>query len=468
MAISPMTTRSIIFRAAIFLGLAALVVVFLVEANRRHGLYWYDVHQDYRYSFNQDNARKVTVKVTSAGVKIPKLEGAWDTVLLPINIEATVTGSWFEPTIAVHARQEERTHSFERGARGLRYLVLNPEEVRSGGMLRLSASHIRWEEQNSELLLFSTPEIRDTDVLILAPHPDDAEIAAFGLYSGHQSFVATVSAGNYVDGLYAHLAPDHDDQDSLRGRVRAWDSLVVPTWGGVEPERIVNLGYWNGSLQALHDHRDRETGSPTMPFQDPNRYRGGAIAELVDNRRAEATWNSLVQDLQAIITNVRPGVIVAPHPAFDAATDHQYTTIALLEALAAAGDNSTVLLLYTNHNVGSEYYPFGPAESAVNLPAWFNDSSPYSGIYSYWLSEQDQMNKLFALEAMHDLRAAPRLLHGGPALRFATRINAAVDGLIRDPLGTYNYIRRAVRSNEIFFVVRPEDRSRVEAGFSHR
>jgi hypothetical protein len=151
MAISPMTTRSIIFRAAIFLSLAALVVVFLVEANRRHGLYWYDVHQDYRYSFNQDDARRVTVKVTSAGVRIPRLDGAWDTVLLPINIKATVTGSWFEPTITVHSRQGKRTHSFERGARGLRYLTLDPEEVGSGEMLRLSASHIRWEEQDSDL-----------------------------------------------------------------------------------------------------------------------------------------------------------------------------------------------------------------------------------------------------------------------------------------------------------------------------
>jgi LmbE family N-acetylglucosaminyl deacetylase len=466
MTISPMTTRSTIFRVTIFLGLAALVVIFLLEANRRHGLYWYDVHQDYQYSFNHDNAKRISVEVTRAGVKIPDLEESWDTLLLPISIKATFTGSWFEPTIVVHSRQEKRTHTFERGARGLRYLVLDPNAVRSGEMLRLSARHIRWEEQDSDLLLFSAPEIEDTNLLILAPHPDDAEIAAYGLYSGYRSYIATVSAGNYVDGLYAHLTPDRDYQDSIRGRVRAWDSLVVPTWGGVEPERIVNLGYWNGTLRALHDHRDRETGSTAMPFQDPNRYRGGAIAEMVDNRRAEATWHSLVQDLQAIIAAVRPGVIVAPHPALDAATDHQYTTIALLEALDAAGDNSTVLLLYTNHHVGSEYYPFGPAESAVDLPPLFDDSSQYSGFYSHWLSEQDQMNKLFALEAMHDLRAAPRLLHGGPTQRFKSRINAAFDGLVRDPLGTYNYIRRAVRSNEIFFVVRPEDRLKVEADFA--
>jgi LmbE family N-acetylglucosaminyl deacetylase len=303
-------------------------------------------------------------------------------------------------------------------------------------------------------------------MLVIATHPDDAEIAAFGLYSGRRSFVATVSAGNSIDGLYSDLAPDRDEQIRIRGLARAWDSLVVPTWGDVPPKRIVNLGYWNGSLQDLHQRRDQRAASDSVLIQDPNLYRSGAIAELVGNRRAEATWRSLVSDLAAIIAAVTPTVIVAPHPALDAAKDHQYTTLALLEALDAVGDDSAVLLLYTNHHVHSEYFPFGPAGSAVDLPPWLDRSVDYFGIYAYWLTEGEQMRKLFALEAMHDLRAAPRLPTGGPTGRFLGRINAALHDLIRNPLDTYSYIRRAVRSNEIFFVVAPGDRLRVEEYFA--
>lgn len=461
-----MTMHSVSSRIIVIVATAAFVVVALLEVNRRLGLYWYDVRQDYQYSFRGQDLEKIPVRITTSGVNIPELEGIPDTVLLPINIEATLTGGWFEPTITVHSRHGSSVHTFERGAEGMRYLVLDPDAVQSATMLRFSASHVRWKDQASELLLFSNSGVREGNLLVIATHPDDAEIAAFGLYSGRRSFVATVSAGNYVDGLYSHLSPDPDEQKRLRGLARAWDSLVVPTWGGVPPQQTVNLGYWNGSLQQLHQRRDQRSASEGVLAQDPNLYRSGAIAELVDNRRAEATWRSLVSDLAAIVVAVTPAVIVAPHPALDAAKDHQYTTLALLEALDAVGDDSTVLLLYTNHHVQSEYFPFGPTGSVVDLPPWFDPSGQYFRIYAHWLTKDDQIKKLFALEAMHDLRAPPKLVTGGPTGRFLGRINAGLDELIRNPLDTYSYIRRAVRANEIFFVVGPGDRSSIEESFA--
>ncbi len=69
-----------------------------------------------------------------------------------------------------------------------------------------------------------------------------------------------------------------------------------------------------------------------------------------------------------------------------------------------------------------------------------------------------QLRKLFALEAMHDLRAAPLRLTGGPAAIFGSRLRQAFDLVRRDPAGDYSYFRRAVRPNELFFVYRPGDR----------
>lgn len=460
-----MTMGSIIWRIAAVLGVTAFAVVFVLELDRRLGLYWYDVAEDYRYTFASDAAEKLAVQVAAGGITIPELPGGWDTAVLALRIESTIAGHWFEPEIRIETDSTSRVHTFERGSAGLRYLVLDPDAARPGAV-RLTGRHVRWREQDADLLLFSTPEIASAKLLVIAPHPDDAEIAAFGLYSAKDSHVATVSAGNYVDGRYASLAADLSEQERLRGRARAWDSLVVPTWGGVDPRHAVNFGYSNGSIRELYEGRHGPAGFADEPSRNPNDYRSGAVAGMLGGRRAESSWRSLVDDLKAVIESVRPGVIAAPHPLLDAAADHQFTTIALLEALAAAGDDSTVLLLYTNHHVLSEYYPFGPSGTAVTLPPWFDGNSIFFGVYSHPLDEPAQMNKLFALEAMHDLRAAPRLLYGGPTPRFIAQVTAAVNGIVRDPLGTYSYYRRSVRANEIFFVVRPENRESFEASLA--
>ncbi|MDH3916375.1 MAG: PIG-L family deacetylase [Chromatiales bacterium] len=442
--------------------LAIVAVVFVsLEFKRRHDLYWYDVGQDYNYAFQTGSAGRASLLITQEGFRFPDTEKPWDTALLPIRVAATVPGHWIEPSIEIRAGRNASQQVFERGARGLRYLLLNADLAEPGEAVSLTGSHLRWSDQGAELLLFSSPQVSSGRILVVAPHPDDAEIAAFGLYSSHDAYVVTVSPGNYVDGRYAHLEAEASAQDSLRGRVRAWDSLVVPTWGGVQPDRIANLGYWNHSLEGLYERRSHDGQEPADTAQDPNRYRSGAIPNLIGQRRAEPTWASLVGDFRALLETVRPSVIVAPHPALDAAADHQFTTIALLEALGDVEQHQAVLLLYTNHHVLSEHYPFGPADSAVTLPPWFHDETRFGGVFSFELSARGRQDKLFALEAMHDLRAAPRTLSGGPAERFLELAGAALHEVIRNPLGTYSYFRRAVRPNELFFVYRPEDRTQL-------
>lgn len=451
-----------VIRWVLILGILVAVSAAFLEYQRRSGLYWYDVGDNYTYSFAHGAAKEIQLQISSNGFTLPPIDADWDTAVLPLQVESTRLGYWFEPYIEIRSGDSVSTQYLDRGAQGRRYLVFSPRLLRSNQAVSMTGVHLSWPDQGRELLLFSTPQVTSGRVLVIAPHPDDAEIAAFGLYSANDAYVATVTTGDYLDDAYRHLEPDPTDRRALRGQVRTWDSLVVPTWGGVPSNRVVNLGYSNSSLHELFETRNDGHEKTATPKYDPNRFRGGAIDEMLGGRHAQPTWNSLVADLRMLIETVRPDTIIAPHPAMDAAPDHQFTTIALLEALAESGDQRALLLLYTNHHVLAEYYPFGPSESAIVLPPWFEDEPAFGGVFSYPIDPELRQRKLFALDDMHDLRAAPRVVIGqDPLERFLHRVAAVVDNLRRNPLDTYSYYRRAVRENELFFVYKPEERSQI-------
>jgi LmbE family N-acetylglucosaminyl deacetylase len=437
--------------------LITAAVLFVVELRRRGDLYWYDVTRNYRYSFSDRNVVSLPVRVSSDGFLIPTTEMKWDTALLRIRVEGSVASHWFEPSITIGNGTSEIDRQFlDRGAEGDRYVLLRRDMIPSSGRIVLRGNHLRWPPQTGQLRLFANPTPSSGRVLVLAPHPDDAEIAAFGLYSRTDSFVVTITPGNYVDGTLAHLAPDADGQDTLKGDIRTWDSLFVPSWGGVSPERTANLGYLGLSLRRLYAERHVAAVKFTSPDPKFGRFRRGALDVLVPGRSATPTWGSLVDDLAVLLSTVRPAIIVAPHPSLDISEDHQLTTVALLEALERSG-NDVTLFLYTNHHVFSEYYPFGPADAGVTMPPWFDESLTFSSVYSVRLDAAQRTEKLFALDAMHDLRSAPRLLVGGPADRLLSRLGRSLADLVRDPVSDYSYYRRAVRPNELFFVYRSED-----------
>jgi LmbE family N-acetylglucosaminyl deacetylase len=215
-------------------------------------------------------------------------------------------------------------------------------------------------------------------------------------------------------------------------------------------------------LAQLFARRTSQEEASAALDKDPNVYRSGAVQELLGGRSAHATWHSLVEDLRVLLRTIRPAVIVAPHPLLDAAPDHQLTSIALLEAMENGSADDGLLLLYTNHHVLAEYYPFGPANTEMTLPPWFDAAAEFGGVFSYALGPIDRQRKLFALESMHDLRAAPRAVTAeDPAGRFLQMASNALREIRRNPLGTYSYYRRAVRTNELFFVYRFSDRIHI-------
>jgi LmbE family N-acetylglucosaminyl deacetylase len=437
------------------LASVALLAFILIaaEALRRHALYWYDVRRDYQYEWNASTASLHTVRVASDHVLLPSLPGPGRTEFLELKVHASLGGWWFEPCIEIVFGDRLDQQCFERGARGLRYVLLPPGAGTDGGRMSMRGHHLRWAEQSSRIVRFETPPLLESRILVLAPHPDDAEIAAYGLYAGRDSYVATITAGNYVDRRYGHLGVDPPAQDRLRGEMRVWDSLFVPQMGGVGPDRTVNLGYETYTLAKLHDRaRDGVVGVDLPASGAVGPYRQGAVQTLLGVRPATHEWSSVVADLVALVETTRPDLIVAPHPALDAHSDHQYTTIALLEALQLLDDRSATLLLYTNHHTLSEHYPYGGSTTAVTLPPWFG-GTPFASVYSHAVDSDLQLRKLFALEAMHDLRAAPlRLNTGAPMGVLIERLRQAAKSVRQDPFGDYSYFRRAVRPNELFFV----------------
>lgn len=430
------------------------------EIWRRQELYWYDVGRDYDYEFDARAVRTVPVQVMRDGFRMPRAATGWNSALLEIRVAARWSGWWFEPCIDVTADGDTTRQCFERGARGKRYLLLPHPLGAPAAAVRLRGRHLGWKPQSARLLMFKAPELSHARVLVLAPHPDDAEIAAFGLYSSHDSYVATMTAGNYVDGLYGQLPLDVAAQDAWRGEIRVWDSLVVPQLGGVSPDRVVNLGYLTHSLRAYYLAGSQPSANAGTSTRLVSGYRQGALTQLLGGRAASPDWNSVVADLVALVQATRPDVIVSPHPALDIAADHQYTTIALLEALGQLQDTTTTLLLYTNHHTLSEHYPFGPSTAVVTVPPWFGGTR-FSGIFSQPLDDTAQLRKLFALESMHDLRAAPARVDSGPTGVLLQRLGQALRLVQRDPVGDYTYFRRAVRPNELFFVYPPAARPTV-------
>lgn len=430
------------------------------EWNRRQGLYWYDVDRDYRYTFAGEEVRRLKVPVSADGFTLPSESAPWHTALLRLSVSSTLFGRWFEPSVRVTVGGgPTRTQFFERGARGARYVNVGADSRTTGGGVRvgLSGRHLRWRAQEADLLLFGGADPAAGPVLVLAPHPDDAEIAAFGLYAATESWVVAITTGSYPGEAYGALASDSAARERLQARLRVWDSLVIPRWGGVPPQRALNLGYFTNALERMRRDPQRLVPSPQTGASEIGALRELNATRLLATRPSVSTWENLVGDLAHLLEEAVPRVVVTPHPALDANRDHQLTTAALLEAMGRVETVPPTLLLYTNHHVWSEYFPFGPARTLVTLPPWFDPEAHFRAVYSHPLTPERTIEKLFALEAHHDLRPEPEPVLGGALRRMVERVVTAAAAVWRDPAREHSYLRRAVRPNELFFVYRPED-----------
>jgi LmbE family N-acetylglucosaminyl deacetylase len=448
---------------AVILGVCclAVLVVLLQAVRRRNDIYHYDVSRDQHYDFPASRSSRIVSRLLNGSLDIPRAAQAGDVVLLELRIRSTLLGRWFEPYVELASTRRRCRQPFERGGSGLRYVELSPLGLAGETSLRLTGHHLKIGEQSVVLhYLQNELDLEHQKILVLGAHPDDAELAAFGVYAGRDAYVVTLTAGESgepgaferFDGAGVYLE---------KGRSRAWNSVTVPMLGGLSIGRTANLGYFDGTLQTMREQpttavRSRQAG---VEFLDAfGQSQNPSLMPPRGNRTA--TWTNLVADLEHLVKTVQPDIVVTHYPRLDWHPEHKMSTVALVEALKNLNWRHGSLLLYTNHPSSSDRYPFGEAGDLMSLPPGVDDIF-FDGIVSVPLDRERQSQKHMALDAMIDLRPVIQI----DSLRsVATAFKDVLKSTVSD--GHISYFRQAVRANELFFEVRVS--SLYEPGVTER
>jgi len=431
-----------------FLVLAALAIL-MGFAFQRFSIYHYNVRENYLYDISKSDAKVFSLPVNDGLINLPPIGQNVDTAILAINVKPSFLSYFLQPSIEVGNGDDHLKQVIEHGASGIRYVNLSHFLVPDTQKLNLETHFVNLADTATQLYVFPKHEVNNARILVISPHPDDAEIAAFGLYSHSQSYIATLTAGEADKNIYNEIYQNPIEGHLKKAELRIWDSLVVPLLGGVPLERTVNLGYFDGTLKKMYSDPNRPVESEQTGVKEVQYFRRQNVSKLLDGQTpALATWTSLVSDLAYLLNTIKPDIIVAPYPALDHHSDHKYASIALFAAIKKLNRQEGLLYLYTNHSIYNEYYPYGETDDPVSLPPNFQTVPPFSSIYSHLLRAEERRNKLFALEAMHDLRLDTKwLTPKGAFTVFRKSLKKGLFGYDK------SYFRMAVRDNELFFVL---------------
>ncbi|MBU0631299.1 PIG-L family deacetylase [bacterium] len=431
----------------IFYSLFSIVLaIYLFILFKRTKKYRYDTSKDYSYAMKNALQKKVTL--TEGVLFIPAEYKDLDTLFLKVRLSFHPLSYFFKPFIQTLGLK----HYFEYGAKGTRYINLSHLKDEH---ITLTCKHISIKTDDLTLYGYNNEIDLSKKIVILAPHADDAEIAAFGLYkSAKDVTIVTTTIGEHGVCSYRTLYEDKTKASKKKAELRTFDALCVPMLGGVDIKNSLALGYYGGSLKWMREHPAETAASHVKNFGDMNPFRKVSHADIKLSLRVEAKHGSFMDDLEQILLQKRPDFIITPHPVIDSHEDHKYTTYALIDAMKKTGLTCR-LLTYTNHLSLSETYPVGAMHSSVTLPPNFNEFA-YDGIYSFPLEDELQTDKFFALEAIHDLRDSRTAISIQKAYR---QLNKMVKRKLSGK--DKSYFKRAVRANELFFVIESENIDRL-------
>lgn len=406
---------------------------------------FYSPHSDYQYRF-PETTPQLRVRVVEGFLT---LEGEWpdtsaDTLILGCVVRASFWGWLRDPQVWIGEDRQD----LERGVQGLRYLNLSgQQQALREGRLRVQGRFCTLADSGT-LYLFSNPDYAKQRLLIIAPHADDAELAAFGLYSRAKDVhILTLTQGEVEAEDYQALGLNASEAARLKGRLRGWDSLAIPLWGGVPQSRCLQLGYYCLQLPAMLAEPERILGSRVSGERDTRPLRRFNSLSLPGDE-GQPTGQNLRADLKAVLEHLRPDAIITPHPELDPHPDHQAATQALLHAIEALEYPPHRLLFYANHLHDNDRWPMGPAHRGIALPPALEPLS-VDGLWSPVLDFETQLYKAQALAMQHDLQSRLSLKQGLRRL-----LQRGLVGREWPVTGESDFFRKAVRRHEVFWVHR--------------
>lgn len=402
---------------------------------------FYAPSEDYHYRFSAD-AEVAGVRFEGGRLRVDTALPANATLVLAIKVKSTWLGRFLDPAVEISGGDSPDRQAFERGVNGVRYLNLSGLAVDAlqlrGRFCRVLGTPRLWA--------WAHPDYAAQRVMVIAPHADDAELAAFGLYSqAEKPWIVTLTAGEIEAEHYQQMGLDPVEASRIKGRLRAWDSIAVPRWAGVPEAHCVQLGYFCLQLPAMRASPDQPVASREAELSDIRLFRQFNPFALPADQDGLPTWNNLLADLRQLLLTARPEVIVLPHPVIDPHPDHICAQQAVLEALDGLQWQPTTLLGYANHLHDNDRWPMGDAGTGIALPPVFDDALALQPC-SLPLSLAQQRDKAMALGMMHDLQPAP------PFKRRVRRwLQRVLAGRARSPYGENEFFRKAVRRHELFW-----------------
>jgi LmbE family N-acetylglucosaminyl deacetylase len=408
---------------------------------------FYSPTEDYQYRFPEKNqVPGVRLEGDRLCLDQPLPSDDSQTLVLALTVKASWLGRFFDPAIELTGDGASDSQAFERGVNGLRYLNLTA----MAGQLSAGKLHIRGRRcaisGQPRLWSFQHADARRKRVMVIAPHADDAELAAFGLYSqADESWIVTLTAGEIEAEHYQQMGMNRAEAARIKGRLRAWDSITVPRWAGVAESRCVQLGYFCLQLPAMQAAPDQPIASREADLSDIRLFRQFNGMTLPGDADGAPTWNNLIADLRALLLHARPQVLVMPHATIDPHPDHICSQAAVFEALQGLEWQPETVLGYANHLHDNDRWPMGNAYSGVALPPVF-DADQELVPYSITLETEQQRDKAMALGMMHDLQPQAPLKR-----RVRRWLQKVLAGRRWPAEGENEFFRKAVRRHELFW-----------------
>src|SRR5204863_424179 len=137
-----------------------------------------------------------------------------------------------------------------------------------------------WRPQEGTLRLSKNAPFAAETIAIIAPHPDDAEIAAFSFFRESKPHIVTICAGRKTTWNLSQIDQRVESHPRLAAQMRVWDSLTVPLMAGVPADHLVQLAYPDDSLARMRAEPEttfvadydfetlRSLNNQQLPFKD--------------------------------------------------------------------------------------------------------------------------------------------------------------------------------------------------------